>query len=760
MSKINNLNNLKNKLKKFIAVVALFCLLAISSQLKTFPHIPLKGLFKVLKIDDIGFGHALLHSNWIENMYQYGEGKPYRQVQVGNREQWKCEKKNDEVVNLIRKLWFRFSEHHQLLPTQFGPFANIPDAKLGVVFGKLVNCVYQGLSSESQQELFDELIKYDGDAKQFRQELTILWKEVIDEGYALKYNKEFDQVRNANVLLQEEIKKLRIHYKIEELERAIDQASKEWGAKKGFSKVRKEIESKYNRNEYNKALKEVNRRVFALVDPETFAEYREIESRVKKMKADIAKKIDRKRSIIKKALLDPIKKALAYCKASKKYVSRTVEGILWALFFHKLDDLISLEDKIKVINDCIGCIDIKFKREDICELKEFYTGEDIVEFEKGIKDLDPDDQVQVLSQNYDTCLHYFIHLAVGQFSPEIAQGNYGYEYEPGKISDVRPDCHETAILDTFSLLWYSPQTGIFDDSLFSEHVLQNGQGFKRLREALKYLYLADSKGIKVDEYTYEYEGTKFTSITKLKQLGKISEKDMQELDISEVPVTYINRSEIKQEFMNIMSGIEGVVYCSEVLGRGKIFELESGVNNIINEFNYFYGTKVVTVEQLGDKQVGISTDNRTITFEKQKETNLPNKIDITVRNHRPYNYFTMQLSTNSGHTSLSVEERGKIGSQVLKKGVVETILKKMLGNVYDDQQEALRDADKSAPQDDREEETEGEGEDILEKEGDLRSVAMFTLLTSKELLENNRLILNLPALNLLYYSLSMKNTGD
>ena len=93
MNKINILNKIK-----FIFAVVIFSLMAVSSQTKTYPHIPLKGLFEVLKHDDICFGHALLHSKWIENMFQYGSGKPHRQENY-----WRPTQKDDAVANLIRK---------------------------------------------------------------------------------------------------------------------------------------------------------------------------------------------------------------------------------------------------------------------------------------------------------------------------------------------------------------------------------------------------------------------------------------------------------------------------------------------------------------------------------------------------------------------------------------------------------------------------------------------------------------------------------
>ena len=58
--KSNNWANWKNKLQRLVSIVALFSLFIIVGQVKTYPHIPLKNVFKVLKIDDIGFAHACI----------------------------------------------------------------------------------------------------------------------------------------------------------------------------------------------------------------------------------------------------------------------------------------------------------------------------------------------------------------------------------------------------------------------------------------------------------------------------------------------------------------------------------------------------------------------------------------------------------------------------------------------------------------------------------------------------------------------------
>jgi len=739
-------NRLKKKIKKTLSIIAAICLFSIFNQVRTYPHIPLKGLFEVLNNGDIGFGHALLHSKWIENVYQYAEGKPHRQVRGRrNREQWNNQEKNDAVANLIRTFWFRASEDHQLLPTQFGPLAKIPNERLGVLFGKLINYVYMGCPELIREELIDELVKYDPDYAKLRQKLTVHWKELIDEEYKLKDEKfaclQGPEAQRRKEQLQKKTKELQEHYKIIELNNKIVQASKKWGKKKGFSKVREEIKKDYDTAGYNKALKEARENAFGGVPKKLKDEYGKTQAEVRKIDAAIAKIVRKKKDAIKKALFYPIDQALVLCKKNTRYTTRTTEGILWALFFHKLGSLVSMEEKIKAINDCFKEIENEYKYEEFCskqcELKDLYSKKDFDEFENNIKVLEVDKQVGAVSQNYDIALHYFVSLVGGKLPPVIGQGNYGYEYESGKLSYARPNCHEAAMLDAISILWYNPQIGAFDDSLFPKHVIENGKGFKKLRKALKYFYLADTKGIKASRYTFEYagsfdgatlensghrQGTKtFTSLGKLKSLGRISKEELKALSISDVPVFYINRSEIKQEFMNIVSGLldEGVIYCSKVEGKGKIFELDSDVRNVVTIFNYFYGTNVQYISQLGDEALGISTDVRSVMFSSESFRNAPNKIKIKVNDFKTFSDFEIIIDIDGLHTSLIVPDREKKSSKILKKGFAQKIFNKSMLH-------------------------------------DLQDRTIFTLCSSKKFLKDTKMVWNAPDLHLVYYALEMK----
>ena len=352
MNKINNFNNLIK--------AALLCLLVISGQTKVF--------CKKLKSDDIKPGHALLHSRWIANMYQYGPGKPHRQVVTRrNRVRLVVEEGQDAVANLIRKFWFRISEQDQLLPTKYGCLANIPNDQLGRIFGKLINCVCQGFQEKQQEVLVDELLQYDPEYMQFRQELTALLRELIDEGYKLKHQK-FNLIKQAKKKEQEEIEYLKGEYKITEFNQKIAQASKKWGKRRGFAKEKKRTEREmgFDRAGYIKALKVIKQKFTGSVDKGIQDEYRFIEMAVKKMKATIEKKVRKKRDTIKKPLIMPIEAALEFCKTGDRYAPRTTETILWALFLDKLEGLNSSEEKIRAINDCFNAIGEEFKCAGFC----------------------------------------------------------------------------------------------------------------------------------------------------------------------------------------------------------------------------------------------------------------------------------------------------------------------------------------------------------------------------------------------------------
>ena len=644
-----------NKFKKLLAIVAVFYFMAFTSQVHTYPHIPLKGLFEVLKTDDIGLGHALLHSKWIENVYQYGPGKPHRKVEIkrGRDTSWKSEDGIDLVANLIRKFWFRKNENHQLLPTKFGAFANLPNDRLGAFFGTLINYIYGNCPQRLEDMLVSELLSYDPKEEAFLAELEILRGEFESKKVELQAEK-FDSLGKATELLRKEIRRLEQEYKIEMLKKELKAFKKQYKKQKAVLKdVTKKLKDMFKKNEFDQKVEEAEREIFSVLPKNELGmrgEYMKLAQQVRRCQDKINGKIKQRRERLRKALFGPIKAAIEYCKSGNIHIPRITESILWALFFHKLKNLPSEQDKIIAINNCLGCIDGELKNNDE-ELKELYCKEDIGKLKETISLYQDGDNIGFCTSRES--LHYYIDVLRGKFPPKVPQGNHGYEYEEGKVSHMPPDCHESAILDMFGVLWYNPVKNSFDNSLFSEDIIQNGEGFKKLREALKYFYLADSKGIKVQEYSYEYEGRKFTSLKKLKGLEVITPQEVEELDILKIPVSYIKRSEIKQEFMNIVSELPGMEYSSEVPGKGEVFELKSKVSNVIAICSYFYGIEASSIAQIGDI---LSTDERKITFIKE-ENKIEDKVNISVNDHKNTHDFTMTVTISVAHTYLTVPKR-------------------------------------------------------------------------------------------------------
>jgi len=676
--------NILNKCEKFLVVLAAFCLFAIPSKINTYPHIPLKGLFKVLKVDDIGLGHTLLHSQWIENIYQYGPGNP---PSVDTK--WEPVFQKDSVANLVRTLWFRRTEDNQLLPTKFGLFKVITPE----IFGKLINALYCK-SGDFQEELEVWCQGYTWYVEKVQADLRLL--EIEQKERIALYN------RVDKLIGKTKTAKKKHETALRNKERFARQYST---LQQELARKQKALELKID---YKKKIKKLR---WIIKSAEKYIGVKELDLKNQEVIEAIKNKIQ--------GIIQLIQETMSFCETGKVYEPRTVQGILWAFFFHKIDEYISNEEKINAINDCIGCIDDELK-ENTDELKDFYPLEYFGIFADKVKDLNAGEQVDEVCENYDLALHYFIYITNGgRFPPVISQGDYGYEYKQGKISDYRPNCHETAMLDAISVLWYNPVKKYFDDSLFSEKVIKNGEGLKKLREALKYFYLADAKGIKADQYTYRSYWSKFTSLAKLRKLGKISQEEVNNLDISQVSVEYINRPEVKQEFFNIVSKLEGVIYCSKVAGKGECFELDSGVRNVLAIFNYFYGTKAQNLEELGGSEKGISTDSRKIRFKKQNDKNAPNKITVSVNDRKNFAYFNMKIHVNGDHTYLFVAGREKKRVEILKEGFIKSYLDKRVCNYG-------------------------------------RSFAMLPLLDSEDLLEYKAINWNVPALHLVYYSLAMK----
>jgi len=733
-------SNIKNNLKKIVILVAAFCLLVVPAQIRTFSHLPLKGLFEVLKVDDIGLGHALLHSKWIESLYQYGEGKPHRVVPIKKKKAttWKADHKADAVANLVRKFWFRKKEDFQLLPTKIGYVANIPNERLGIFFGRLINYVYalrqaplagvgaqQGERGEEEEELINELLSYDIEGTREQAEFE---KKLVQEREKLN-TENFRILDKANKKFKLDKQQLEQNFNIAGFKTALKKIKKK---KKGRKQAVRELKETFKQKEFNAAVKKAKDEAFEPVSKELRnmeKEYqsinREIQNSLNKLNAHIAKR----RDVVKRDLFDPIRASLEFCRVSGKYLTRATEAVLWALFFHKLGNVPS-QQQIRVVNDCIVAINNEFKKGRFAAngvLEVLYEPTDFEEFEKYMADLYAGDVVTSINTYYDESLHYFLEQLGGNFPPAIPEKKYGYEYKPGEITYTKANCFEATLFDVFNILWYNSEKKCYDNSLFSEEVIKNGKGFVRLRQAMKYFYLADKKGIDPALYTHTRtvktqkgndEHITFTSLEALKSLKIIKQEELDALDISQVPISYVGRSEIEQEFMNIVSGIPGVIYAAKISrsDRKKVFEVRSKMENILAIFNYFYGTDAKTIAELSEK--GIFSGKKVVFIKEgaqENEENIISKAKISVENG-----LTMWINLEATHTFLTLPNRGQKESKVISPNDI----KEMLKAINTDNQ---------------------------------KLIPVFITLVSKELLEDETLEWNLPLINLVYYALNIQD---
>ena len=767
-----------NFLKKIVLLCSVIFLAHVSTQIKTYPHIPLKGLFNILKIDDIGFGHSLLHSRWIENIYQYGDGK------APNREnEWEGIEGIDPIVNLVRKLWFRYEEDHSLEPTIYPKEVFFP-LDLGK-FGKLIDLVYKisvkeklrkelgeadahgniesqikkiklpklrGRLNEYRKALEKKLFEQEGVSRLDRQSLDNLNKF---KNLLVRVKEEVSQVNN-------EIKRIALNYK-KRLKEASGEEKKELNFKKReeIAKIQEKsakirIQEERLHEDVLLALADYTKDLADAISESSFdAKIHDIAQKIlerKKLSQELEsiEKPKGRAGAIRKAiknieaqerrllsdggelrdfrfLIKRIIKALEACKKGE-HLSRTVEGVLWAFFFHKIDKL-TQDEKIEAINQCISSIEKEFKNKefgdkrvgDLFIKEDLYTSEEFDDFEKEIKGLKYlyEEQVEAIFKKYDLALHFLINKLAGKFPSIVEQSRYGYEYEKGELSENQPaNCYETAMEDLFSILWYNPEKQVYDNSLFKKI---DGPGFKRFREALKYFYLAAENKIKTEQYTVDEKGKRFTSLKTLKDL--ISEDEAKKVLIKDISVKCANYSVVKQEFMNILSGVPGVKYVHEIPDIGKGYELEPDVENFLKLFNYFYGVDTKTIEDLGKEDLGLFADGREVKFEIEEGVGPEKKkinIHITVKDEVRKQNFVMMVNINPGnHAELLVPDREIVDSETFSKNFVNELLDKTL------------------------------------HEDDQRYVTALTLFTSKELLEDKRW--DVPTLRLVYYSLIMKD---
>lgn len=213
------------------------------------------------------------------------------------------------------------------------------------------------------------------------------------------------------------------------------------------------------------------------------------------------------------------KKAIEY--SVDKYLPRTVLAVLWAFFLEKLAGLTRVQ-KIDAFKECLEGVGDEFEQKGIL-LEAFYSKEDFDLVKRKIQSFEEaSERTDYLFSDYDKHLHALNYFSMGKFPIVIQDQELRYEYESEKMAEKHLDCFEAKMLYFFSVVWYDSARNHYGDYLLPEE-RRNGEGFRKLRKALKYFYLADIKKIERGLYSFKYDQEKFTSLGKLKQLGLIGD---------------------------------------------------------------------------------------------------------------------------------------------------------------------------------------------------------------------------------------------
>lgn len=235
------------------------------------------------------------------------------------------------------------------------------------------------------------------------------------------------------------------------------------------------------------------------------------------------------------------------------------------------------------------------KEQGVDEYKKFK--DKITDEKKGV-----DDKIKLLlGERYDLATHFLLKAtATGNFPPKVSQKNISFLEE--KTEKV-PTCFESAMLDLFSILWYDPSAGKYDDSL-----IPHGEGFKSLKKIV-------SNPAK------------------------------------------INSHKVVEKWFNLICNMPEISYKRKANKKG--YEIDPRVENVVNIINYVCGTNVKKVEELGKS---LSTGNRTITLELGGGGDDKQMITVSVRwkdEEKEIDLdYDIKIEIKEGwHTSLSLDER-------------------------------------------------------------------------------------------------------
>jgi len=250
-----------------------------------------------------------------------------------------------------------------------------------------------------------------------------------------------------------------------------------------------------------------------------------------------------------------------------------------------------------------------------------YKPTDYLQFEEEVKTLNAKEQIDYILKQYDRAMHSLITRAdMKKLPPPVIQGNYGYQgAEPFET------CTGSTMLDVFSILSYHPKKERYDHTLLPPDA-RNGLGCKQLFAVLQSPH-------------------------------------------------QINNRDIGQIWMNLISG-RNYLYAKTVCDTNAGYILRPRVTNIINLFNFFYGTKATTIEEFGDL---LSHENRKLVFTKQKEnSNNNNIITIHIESKTLDISYDLEIVLQPFHAYLQCKERNIKSIGVYKPAVPQLLVQRII----------------------------------------------------------------------------------
>jgi len=611
-----------------IIIFSIFFLCLHTQNTKAIP--PIIGLYNILTPDDIGLGQSLLYSQWIKNVYLNAP-------------------KEDPARILIKTLWHIFYGHEddQLIPTKKGPLAIITPS----IFGKIIKYIYAN--------------KYDQEQK------STLINTLVYKCEWLKYYKEYipTEIKNIeNILVYLHTEESKISVKLENIEnlihtteQKIQQIHISFKEKLAKSKKEKSLEiRKINKTMKKKspekaiAIKKVVQKVdlkygiqkFKTIKEKTRQKLEQLKIKKRehiKEKNNIINEIEHKKleliennlvlendkkivGTITRTIQDLLQK-IQNTLSCDLYIPRTTQAILWAFFESKFTQEFELHETLAILEK---------KAE-----PNTYNKNEYKKFEHEIKNLDHNQQIDLLNSQYDRALHSIQkRIRSGIFPPQIMMKKFAYEYAPGKTTETFSDCFESSALDLLSILWYNPITQTYDDNIFPPK-LKSGRGFITLRNLMRTITLADKLNIKEKEYSAKYNYVTFTSVQKLAKIFqelKIDTQDIQNIQVSEINPACITRKPVRQAWVNSISGLKNIRYNQpenncEILPR---------VDNFVNLLNHFYETDAKEIADFGPLLSYENNPSRPSgrATSTKLNTSINTKYEEKKKNNKKYNIHT------------------------------------------------------------------------------------------------------------------------